>query len=52
MKRLIVALLVAGVLFGTMLVLNTALPSADETAGSGSSSDGSGWNGISLMGAP
>jgi len=52
MKRLIVALLIVGVIFGTILVLNTALPRADGTAGIGSTTDDSGWNGISLMGAP
>ena len=52
MKRLILALVIAGVVFGTILVLNTALPLAGETAGSGSTTDASGWNGMSLMGGP
>ena len=52
MKRLIVALVIAGVVFGTILVLNSALPLAGESAGSSSTPDNSGWNGISLMGGP
>ena len=58
MKRLIVALLVSGILFGTIWVLAGALPLTDPTAGSGSNSFSNGgdpWTSgpsFSLMGSP
>ncbi len=54
MKRLIIALVVAGMFFGTVLLLDAPLPLTGETAESGtiSTSDGSGLGGINLMGSP
>ena len=58
MKRLIVAMLVAGILLGTIWALNATLPLTGGTEESSANSNGNswdgdgGWGGMSLMGAP
>ena len=52
MKRLIVALLVAGVLFVSAWALIAALPLTNQTAGNESNSYSDPWNGMRFFGPP